>query len=166
MDQDQNGQPAAIGLGMHVILELALDDGSQEQLEADIVPDEYADLRAGFLGVSTPLARAVEGLTAGREIPYRVGDARRVRVILVEPARTPPPKEVADRRQETYRKAVEQSDRTNAMIFASSFSGKWGDYDPTGFEIHPELESQKEKKKGAPRKPPLKPPLKPPKKDR
>jgi hypothetical protein len=32
------------------------------------------------------------------------------------------------------RQAVEQADRTNAMNFASSFSGKWGDYDPQGIE--------------------------------
>ncbi|RPI87139.1 MAG: hypothetical protein EHM41_06015 [Chloroflexi bacterium] len=120
------------GVGKHIILELVTASGS-ERLEFDIVPNAYADFDKGFLGDGTPLAKTIEGLLAGQAAPYHVDDVKLVRVILVEPARSTLPKEIADRREETYRKAVEQSDRTNAMIFASSFSGKWGDYDPTGF---------------------------------
>jgi hypothetical protein len=120
------------GQGRHVVVELVM-AGESDQLEFDIVPDEYADFEAGYLGAGTPLARAITGLFPGESAPYRVGDALLVKVIAVAPAAGPPPKEVADRRAETFRKAVDQSDRTNAMIFASSFSGKWGDYDPAAF---------------------------------
>lgn len=32
------------------------------------------------------------------------------------------------------RKAVAEVERRDAILFASSFSGKWGDYDPSGME--------------------------------
>ena len=120
------------GLGKHVTVDLIM-DGETERLEFVIVPDQYADFESGFLGAGTPLARSVTGLAAGQAAAYPVGQGNFVRVIKVEVSATPPPKEVAERREATIRKAVEDSDRTNAMIFASSFSGKWGDYDPTGF---------------------------------
>jgi hypothetical protein len=122
----------AAGVGRRMVIELDTSEGL-ERLELEIVPDEYADFDRGFLGESTPLAKAIRGLRAGQSVPYRLGDARSVRVVQVEPARQPPPKENVERRQESLRKALDQADRTNAMIFASSFSGKWGDYDPTGF---------------------------------
>ncbi len=118
------------GPGKHIVIELATTNGT-EQMEFDIVQDTYADFTKGFLGASTPLARAVEGKTAGQTIPYSAGDAKSIKIMQVEPAKTPPPKEIEQRRKDTIRKAVDQSDKTNAMIFASSFSGKWGDYDPT-----------------------------------
>jgi hypothetical protein len=120
------------GIGKHLIVELVSQSDS-ERLEFDIVPDEFADLRNGFLGAGTPLAKAVTGLSKGGSRPYHMGDVLLVRVLDVTPA-GPPPKENLEKRQDTIRKAIDQSDRTNAMIFASSFSGKWGDYDPTGFE--------------------------------
>lgn len=129
------------GLGKHVIVEL-VSHAETERLEFDIVPDEYSDFENGFLGAGTPLAKILTGLPAGGNRPYHHGDAVLVRVIEVRPSSAPPPKENLEKRQETYRKAIDQSDRTNAMIFASSFSGKWGDYDPTGFES----ENDKDKK--------------------
>ncbi|HEX7975899.1 MAG TPA: hypothetical protein VF498_15935 [Anaerolineales bacterium] len=120
------------GLGRHVALDLVTTEDT-ERLEFDIVPDEYADFSLGFLGAGTPLAHAIEGLVPGQQTPYRLGNGRYVRLISVAPSTTPPPKYIAARRQATLRKAVDQSDRTNAMIFASSFSGKWGDYDPSSF---------------------------------
>jgi hypothetical protein len=127
------------GQGRHVVVELVM-AAETDHLEFDIVPDEYADFEAGYLGAGTPLARAITGLFPGESAPYRVGDARLVKVVAVVPAAGPPPKEIAARRAETLRKAVDQSDRTNAMMFASSFSGKWGDYDPAAFseEQNPE----------------------------
>jgi hypothetical protein len=130
---NQPKPPARAGLGRHVVVELVL-DGESERLEFDIVPDEQADFEAGFLGHGTPLARAIEGLAAGQAAPYRAGGGGLVRVLSVEPARSGPPADVARRRAETLRKAVDQSDRTNAMMFASSFSGKWGDYDPSALD--------------------------------
>jgi hypothetical protein len=66
-------------------------------------------------------------------IPYKVNENREIRIFSVAPSQAAPPADAQTRHEEVVRKALEQSDRTNAMIFASSFSGKWGDYDPTGF---------------------------------
>ena len=127
-----NQSERSAGIGRHVILELVYMDGS-ERLEVDIVQDQYSDFRNGFLGAGTPLAKAIQEHTAGQVIPYTVGEAKEIRLLAVSMSTTPAPKEVAERRKETIQKAIDQSDRTNAMIFASSFTGKWGDYDPTGF---------------------------------
>lgn len=128
-----NPQPAfSAGPGRHILVSFLLDEG-EEQLEFDIVPDDMADIQLGYLGAGTPLALAITGHLAGDEIPYRQADIRAVRILQVGPARTPPPQEVKARREETIRRAVDASDRTNAVIFASSFSGKWGDYDPSAF---------------------------------
>jgi hypothetical protein len=124
-------------LGMQVVLDLVTEEGS-ERLELEIVPDDFADFTRGYLGISTLLARTIVGKKAGEVIPYPVEGGREVQLIQVVPSHKAPPQEIADRRQEILRKALDQSDQTNAVIFASSFSGKWGDYDPTGFTDDPE----------------------------
>jgi hypothetical protein len=48
--------------------------------------------------------------------------------------RSPADLSSAARRQEVIDKAVSESDRTNALNFASSFSSKWGGYEPAGIE--------------------------------
>jgi hypothetical protein len=118
--------------GMHVVIDLVLQDGV-ERLEFVIVDDKQADFSHGFLGAGTPLAQALLGRAAHTIIPYRVNDSREVRVISVSRSENAPPPDTAARHEEVMRKAIDHSDRINAMIFASSFSGKWGDYDPTGF---------------------------------
>jgi hypothetical protein len=117
---------------MHVVVDLILQEGV-DRLEFDIVADSQADYSHGFLGEGTPLARAILGRSAHSVIPYKVNDSLEIHVLSVTPSQTAPPADVQKRHEEVVRKALEQSDRTNAMIFASSFSGKWGDYDPTGF---------------------------------
>jgi hypothetical protein len=57
-----------------------------------------------------------------------------VRILSVEIAQSWPAGDSALPRQEAMRKARQQVDRTNAILFASSFSGKWGDYDPGGID--------------------------------
>jgi hypothetical protein len=121
-----------IDLGMKVILDLISIDGA-DRMEVEIVEDRFADIRLGFLGISTPLAKAILGHSAGDLVPFLVEGTDDVRIIEVFPSGKALPHDVADRRQETIRKAIDQSDRTNAVIFASSFSGKWGDYDPSSF---------------------------------
>lgn len=105
-----------------------------ERHEFVIVPDDQADFQAGFLGESTPLAQAILGKAVGEQISYNAGDARSVRIISISSTQKTPSKETAARREETIKKALAEVDRTNAMIFASSFSGKWGDYDPDAIE--------------------------------
>lgn len=124
--------PPLADLGTHVEIELILEDGL-ERLAFDLVDDASADFASGFLGLGTPLAQAIYRQPARSLVPYHLGDARAVRILSVTPSSAAPPEDRVQRRQETIQKAIDQSDRTNAMIFASSFSGKWGDYDPTGF---------------------------------
>jgi hypothetical protein len=123
--------------GLLVQVEIAYHPGAElekERLEFVIVPDELADFNAGFLGQGTPLAQAILGEPVGSAVPYFNGDALSVTILAASPTSRVPSQETAVRRQERYRQALEQSDRTSAMIFASSFSGKWGDYDPQGIE--------------------------------
>ena len=146
-----NSKTYPAGLGMHVVLDLVGPDGT-ERLELDIVKDDYADFRQGFLGLSAPLAKAIQNCRAGRVIPYRVGGNKEIRLLSVSPSEKAPDKDIAQRREDTLRKAVDQSDRMNAVLFASSFSGKWGDYDPTGFGEEQEKEDDEESGKEAGKK--------------
>lgn len=134
MEKDKTGPQPELkaAIGTHVTIDLVL-QAETERLEFDIVNDKDADFASGFLGVSTPLAQAILGRAAHSVVPYRVNDAREVRILQVTISLVKPPEDAKDRHEAVIRRAVEQSDRTNAMIFASSFSGKWGDYDPTGF---------------------------------
>lgn len=118
--------------GRHVTLELTYGPGDVERLELDVVPDDYADFERGFLGESTPLAKAISGHHAGDVVHYRASDGPQIRVsiLAVERELRNPPKDLSARREETIRKAVKDSQDTDAILFASSFSGKWGDYDP------------------------------------
>ena len=129
--------PVTVQPGLLVQVEIAYQPAAEvekERLEFVIVPDELADFPAGFLGQGTPLAQTILGEPVGRVVPYFPGDALSVTILSASPTSKTPDKETAARRQERYRQALEQSDRTSAMIFASSFSGKWGDYDPQGIE--------------------------------
>jgi hypothetical protein len=138
MDQHRSPRrvqpPLAAQIGTHVVIELRDASGQSERLEVDLVPDELADLARGFLGVGTPLARAIAGQPAGSSVPYRQADIVSVRILSVAPARAAPDADAAEQREAALRKAVEEAQRTDAIVFASSFSGKWGDYDPQGME--------------------------------
>jgi hypothetical protein len=123
-----------VEIGRHVEIEMVGKDGSVEAMKFNLVVDESADFARGFLGESTPLAKAILGKSAGSVIPYSLGDLREVRVLSVTEAEGLPDEDVNARRQAKIQEAIEKSDRTSAMIFASSFSGKWGDYDPDGIE--------------------------------
>jgi hypothetical protein len=120
-------------IGAHVRVELVY-QAETEQLEFDIVADQYADFAHGLLGESTPLAQALIGKITGQAVPYKVGDAQMVKILEVLPGKHTEVENVSARRQEAMRKVLEETERTNAIIFASSYSGKWGDYDPSGIE--------------------------------
>jgi len=119
--------------GLLVHVEIAYSNES-EQISFVIVPDDQADFSAGFLGEGTQLAQAVLGERIGGPIPYFSGDARSVQILSIEETNLSPEGNQAERRAQTLRSALDQVERTNAMIFASSFSGKWGDYDPDGLK--------------------------------
>ena len=149
MENDQKTQPdkkpaekprPAIS-GAHVDLELIDASGGREALSFDIVPDKLADFKNGFLGEKTPLAQAISGHYAGESLPYRVDEIVEIHILEVRRSQAKPDKGVEARRQAALRKAVKQSDMTNAVLFASSFNGKWGDYDPSGLADDSETEA-------------------------
>lgn len=135
-----------VQVGMRVAVELVTEEGDQERMEVDIVPDDAADLSQGFLGAGTPLARALLGCRVGQIVPYRAGDIVRARVLSITASSRQAPEDAQAKRAENLRKAVETSDRTNAMLFASSFSGKWGDYDPASIPEAGETKDDEEEK--------------------
>jgi hypothetical protein len=121
-----------VQLGSHVLVELLDSSGETQQLEFDLVPDESADFSRGYLGLSTPLAKTILNQPAGALIPYRQADILSVKILSLTPPASLPLADLAQQREEAARKALQQVQQTSAMIFASSFSGKWGDYDPEG----------------------------------
>ena len=122
------------GLGTHVIVELIDQAGMREQLEFDVVADAAADFDAGLLGIGTPLAKAIAGRRAGSVVPYKAGDLCEVAIVQVTPTATPAPADAAERRQAALDRAIREVAKTNAQIFASTFEGKWGGYNPDGME--------------------------------
>jgi hypothetical protein len=133
--------PEIVLPGYKILVELIDLSGEREKLTLQIVPDAFADFSKGFLGEGTPLCRAIYGKAIGVEIEYAMGDIRAVKVISATPTEDVPDSSVAQKRAETLKKAVDQSDRTNAILFASSFNGKWGDYDPSGLLDEEEKEN-------------------------
>ena len=126
MTENQALLPA--GLGTHVALELIDSQGQAEQMSIDIVPAKAAELDRGLIGANTPLAKAIRGKTAGSTVPYGLGDIHGIRIVSVTPSEVVVSEDAAERRQAVLQKARTDAERTNAEIFAASFSGKWGDY--------------------------------------
>ena len=118
------------GSGMHVEVELLSRSGENEMMVFDIVPESSADYARGYLSENTPLARAITGRLEGETIPYQMDELYAVHILKVMRSQDTPLTDLAEERQAKFTKAVRDAERTNAINFASSFSGKWGDYDP------------------------------------
>jgi hypothetical protein len=123
-----------VKIGTHAVLDLIDESGNRERLELDVVADAAADFDAGLLGIGTPLGKAIAGRRAGTTAPYKMGDLRQVAIIEVRPATAAPPPDAAERRQAALDKAAQEIAKTNAQIFASTFEGKWGGYNPDGMD--------------------------------
>lgn len=119
-----------ITVGCQVEVYLLDRAGNKEQLTVIIVPDEAADFANGYLGENTALAKAMLGERAGTTIPYLKDDILGIEILSVSVSPDKPPEDAAKKREAMMKKAMREVEDTNAMIFASSFSGKWGDYDP------------------------------------
>ena len=117
-----------VGLGTPVEVELIDQQGNREPMAFDLVREQMADLERGLLGENTPLAKAIRGKAVGSTVPYNMGDIRRVRIVSVQPSALEDPVDAEARRQAILKKAIDDAERTNAEMFASSFTGKWGDY--------------------------------------
>jgi hypothetical protein len=120
----------SITVGCQVEINLTDRTGNVEQLNVIIVPDDAADFSHGFLSENTPLAKVLLGEKTGRVIPYLIGDILSIEVLSVKKLAAPPANEAAEKRKAKYKETMREVEDTNAMVFASSFSGKWGDYDP------------------------------------
>jgi hypothetical protein len=118
------------GPGKHVEVELLSRSGENESMAFDIVPDSSADYARGYLSEAAPLAKAITGHTEGERVPYPVAELYAVRILSVKNSAQTNLLDLAEERQEKYNQAVRDAERSNASNFASSFSGKWGDYDP------------------------------------
>jgi len=117
--------------GCEVIVEFLYEGGERETQTLSLVADENADFTQGLLGVGTALAKALMGYSEGAHVFYRQADLLEVRILKITPGGARPADGVAERRQEALRKAARQAELGNAISFAASFNGKWGDYDPS-----------------------------------
>jgi hypothetical protein len=119
-----------IGVGCEVEVDLLDRAGNRERLRVVIVSDEAADFAHGYLGENTPLAKVLLGERVGTTIPYLKDDILGIEILTVTKPTNKPPDDVAEKREAMMKKTMREVEDTNAMVFASSFSGKWGDYDP------------------------------------
>jgi hypothetical protein len=119
-----------ITVGSHVELNLVDRQGKKDNLSLDIVTDEAADVERGFLGAGTPLAKVLLGEKAGVVIPYLKDDIFAIEVLGVTGSMKRSPEDSLEKRQAKMMKTLREVEHTSAVMFASSFSGKWGDYDP------------------------------------
>jgi hypothetical protein len=126
--------PGLVALGTRVEVELLTAEGDSEQLACDIVPDDAADFAAGFLGASTPLARAITGRPVGSRLPYRAGDIVEVRILSVARSERRADTGAAAERDAATRDAVNRAEAEDTIRLALTFSSKWGDYDPEPLE--------------------------------
>ncbi len=128
-------QPVSqVGLGSHVEIDLLDEQGHVERMAFDLVPAKQADVNRGLFSADAPLGKAVRGKFVGAVIPYPMGDIRQIRIVSVAAAQSSAAADAEARRAAVLQKALDDAERTNAQMFASSFSGKWGDYDPDGMD--------------------------------
>lgn len=123
-----------VGLKTHVQIELIDEEGHAEPMAFDLVPAKQADMSRGLLSADSPLGKAIRGKFVGALIPYHRGDIRQIRIVSVSPGTMRGNVDAEARRIAVLERARRDAERTNAQMFASSFSGKWGDYDPDGVD--------------------------------
>lgn len=121
-------QPLRAWEGTHVEIELVDEHGGIEAEAFDLVAEGAASIDEGLLSVTSPLGRAILGKTVGSEVAYAMGDIRRVRIVRIGAAHGVADPGAAERQRAAVEEARRKAERTNADMFASSFSGKWGNY--------------------------------------
>jgi hypothetical protein len=125
-----NASSEPISVGCQVELELVNRSGEKERMKIVIAPDNAADYTQGYISEKTPLARILLSERAGTIIPYLKDDILSIEIISVSSKMNMLATDAVEKRRATMEKTRWAIEDTNAMIFASSFSGKWGDYDP------------------------------------
>ena len=58
----------------------------------------------------------------------------------MSPSTIKPPENAQEARENRMKKTINEVEHTSAVVFASSFSGKWGDYDPDSLPDQEEAE--------------------------
>jgi len=132
MNADESSRQ--IGLGSHVEIDLIDEAGHAERMAFDLVLAKQADISRGLLSAEAPLGKAVRGKFVDALIPYAMGDIRQIRIVSVGPEEVSALSDAEARRAAVLQKALDDAERTNAQMFAASYSGKWGDYDPDGVD--------------------------------
>ena len=118
--------------GCWVAIKLLYRTGNHERFEFDLVPDEQADYQAGFLGLSTPLAKSILGEKAGITVPYFTEELMGIEILSIRESIRTPDANAAGRRDASLQNAKDQIEFTNALLFAASVDTKWGAYDADG----------------------------------
>ena len=119
--------------GYCVAIKLLYRSGESEQMEFDLVPDEQSDYQDGFIGVSTPFAKAILGEKAGITVPYFTDELMAIEILSIsESTRTAA--DTAVQRDSALQNAKDQIEFTNAVLFAASVDTKWGAYDADGLD--------------------------------
>jgi hypothetical protein len=126
--------PGLVALGTRVEVELISEFGDSERIAFDLVPDRAADFASGFLGASTPLARAIMGHAAGSVVPYRVGDMAEVHILGVTLSERLADGDAAEARNAATQEAVERAKTDELVQLALTVNVKWGGYDPEPLE--------------------------------
>lgn len=126
MDRQETAEQVRIGA--HVEVALIDEAGNYEAMAFDIVREQFADFAKGLLGVQTPLAKAILGKVAGQTVSYTMGDICQVQILRVAATERIDLEDAEERRQVELQQALAAVERTNAEMFAASYSGKWGDY--------------------------------------
>lgn len=117
-----------VEFGSLVEVELIDVDGNCECVSFTIVQEAAADIEQNLVSEQAPLAKAILAKPVGKVVPYEMGDIRSLRIMSARPASVKVTADAQQRRQAVQQKALEKAERTNAEMFAASFSGKWGDY--------------------------------------
>lgn len=123
-----------VRIGCCVVIKLVYRSGESERLELDIVQDQQADYQAGFLGASTPLAKAILDEKSGITVPYFTDELMAVEIISIRESSRKPDTDAAARRDAVLKNAKDQIEFTNAVLFAASVDTKWGEYDADGLD--------------------------------
>jgi hypothetical protein len=69
-------------------------------------------------------------------VSYVQGDICKVRILSATPLQSKADDDAAARRQAILDEARRKAERTNTDMFASSYSGKWGDYSTDEMEYN------------------------------
>jgi hypothetical protein len=123
-----------VQLGTQVEIVLIYRSGHEETLLFDLVNDSHADIKNGFLSVSTTLAKAILGEIPGTKIPYFTSELQAVQILTVQQTTRKPDTTTSSRREKVIENTLDEIEFRNAILFASSTDTKWGSYDADGLD--------------------------------